>query len=84
MVYQTMDGIDELKEKLQSDSISIRDIRKPMPQNLSVKTSSRQSIDRSSYLDIFIEESYEEIEQMNEALLKLEKDPQNTEHISTV
>jgi len=84
LVYQTMDGIDELKEKLQNDSISIRDIRKPMPQSMSAKTSSGQSIDRSSYLDIFIEESYEEIEQMNEALLKLEKDPQNSEHISTV
>ncbi len=84
IIYQTMDGVDNLKEKIQNDSIIVRDLRKPLPAELIQKTQQPHSFDKSSYIDIFIEESYEEIEQMNEALLKLEKDPQNSEHISTV
>ena len=84
IIYQTLDGIDSLKEKIHNDSIIVRDLRKPLPAELIQKNQQPHSFDKSSYIDIFIEESYEEIEQMNEALLKLEKDPQSFEHISTV
>jgi two-component system chemotaxis sensor kinase CheA len=84
IIYQTLDGINSLKEKIQNDSIAVRDLRKPRPDELIQKTQQLHSLDKSSYIDIFIEESYEEIEQMNEALLKLEKDPQNSEHIGTI
>ena len=41
-------------------------------------------MDMSQYLDMFLEESYENIQSLNDEVLKLEKDPDNKETINTI
>jgi two-component system chemotaxis sensor kinase CheA len=84
LVYQTKESSEEIKKKSGAGSISVRDLRKPLPQAAENKAAAFSTIDRAAYIDVFIQETYDEIEQMNEALLLLEKDPQNSEYISTV
>lgn len=84
LVYQTKESREEIIKKSGGASISARDLRISMPQAAENKAAAFSAIDRSAYLDVFIQETYDEIEQMNEALLLLEKDPQNYEYISTV
>jgi two-component system chemotaxis sensor kinase CheA len=41
-------------------------------------------MDMSQYLDMFLEESYENIQSLNDEVLKLEKNPDNKETINTI
>lgn len=41
-------------------------------------------MDMSQYLDMFLEESYENIQSLNDEILKLEKNPDNKETINTI
>lgn len=84
LVYQTKMRLEEVSALLGAGPGRVRDLRLPLPPELVQKAASPASIDKSAYLDIFIQETYEEVEQMNEALLMLEKDPKNFEHVSTV
>ena len=41
-------------------------------------------MDMNQYIEIFIEESKEHLQNLNETLLELENDPDNKEHINEV
>lgn len=85
IVYQTAENIDILKAKLQNDQINIRDLRLPAPAlPESPAEAGNKKAEISSYLGIFIEETNEEIETMNLALLALEKVPGDIENINTI
>jgi two-component system chemotaxis sensor kinase CheA len=41
------------------------------------------SDDKSAYRDLFVQEAHEHVQNMNQALLKLEEDPKNKEHLDS-
>ncbi len=83
IVYQTGESAEKISGLLGHSRISIRDLRKPFASSGS-RGKEESKFEKSAYLNIFVEESYEDIEKMNEALLELERNPDDSENFNTV
>ncbi len=83
-VYQTAETYENVSRLSDGGLISVRDLREPLPDHLTAGCKEEDKIEPPSYLNVFIEESYEEIEKMNEALLELERNPLDFENLNAV
>ncbi|HNY12689.1 MAG TPA: Hpt domain-containing protein, partial [Candidatus Wallbacteria bacterium] len=85
IVYQTKQSAEKIRSLFNDERISVRDLREPFTvSGIGAGDKGERKFENSSYLNIFIEESYEDIEKMNEALLELERNPEDSENFNTV